>query len=136
MNRKVMGIVFSKTNGRCWYCGADIEPFGNWEVDHQHPRSRGGSDSIDNLVPACRKCNSEKSDRTISEYEDHLVLVLSNQIFNALGFAKRLQGPDMQKVCDHLLEAGRYLYDTTLVFWGDAPPDEIAEMVSEVEATQ
>ena len=32
------------------------------EVDHVHPRSKGGSDSEDNLVTACFDCNQGKKD--------------------------------------------------------------------------
>lgn len=50
---------------RCAYCGGD----GRLTIDHVVPLSRGGSDSIDNLVPACGSCNSSKHDRTLLEFE-------------------------------------------------------------------
>lgn len=33
------------------------------EVDHIHPKNKGGSDSLDNLQLTHRKCNREKSDK-------------------------------------------------------------------------
>lgn len=51
--------IWAKTNGRCWYCGCDLSP-ANWSVDHFLPPGRGGSDLPNNLVPACRPCNSAK----------------------------------------------------------------------------
>lgn len=39
----------------CFYCG---EPATT--RDHVQPRSHGGSNSLDNLVPACARCNSLK----------------------------------------------------------------------------
>ncbi|MEU1554296.1 HNH endonuclease [Streptomyces scabiei] len=48
----------------CAYCGTP-DP---WTVDHIHPRSRGGSDRIRNLVPACMRCNREKANRTVAEW--------------------------------------------------------------------
>lgn len=47
----------------CAYCG---QPAIGW--DHIVPRSRGGSNTPENLAPACRKCNSSKSNRTPEEW--------------------------------------------------------------------
>lgn len=41
----------------CFKCGSDE----NIEIDHVHPASRGGSDSIDNYQLLCKKCNMQKS---------------------------------------------------------------------------
>lgn len=41
----------------CCYCGT-LE---NLSIDHLIPRSKGGSDHGENLVWACRSCNSSKS---------------------------------------------------------------------------
>lgn len=46
----------------CVYCGAPSE-----HVDHVVPVSRGGSDSLHNLVASCAKCNLTKSDKTLYE---------------------------------------------------------------------
>lgn len=40
---------------RCSYCE---RPAVSW--DHVEPRARGGGSESDNLVPACRACNSTK----------------------------------------------------------------------------
>lgn len=69
--------VFNKTSGRCWYCGVDLFDFGfdmgsnSFEIDHATPTSKGGSDSLYNLLPACRKCNREKGDKTLEEYRNY-----------------------------------------------------------------
>ncbi|MEU9830571.1 RNA-guided endonuclease IscB [Streptosporangium sp. NPDC048047] len=42
----------------CAYCGASDVPL---NIDHLHPRSRGGSDRISNLTVACVPCNQAKS---------------------------------------------------------------------------
>jgi hypothetical protein len=43
----------------CAYCG-DVAD----QVDHVHPKSKGGEDTLDNLVAACKKCNYAKRDKT------------------------------------------------------------------------
>jgi len=48
----------------CFYCGGAAE-----HLDHVMPISRGGRHSIGNLVPACAKCNLEKSDRLVIEWK-------------------------------------------------------------------
>lgn len=44
----------------CRYCGGRSY----LSVDHVLPRVQGGSDELDNLVIACRRCNSRKGGRT------------------------------------------------------------------------
>jgi len=55
-------------DGRCAYCGSSDDI----TKDHMIPISRGGSDSIDNVVPACLSCNLKKSARTPLEFYLHL----------------------------------------------------------------
>lgn len=43
--------------GGCAYCGATDEPM---QRDCVLPISRGGRYTIDNVVPACRHCNTSK----------------------------------------------------------------------------
>lgn len=54
---------------RCYWCGRKLE---FWEVtqDHLTPTSRGGSDDLQNLVPACMNCNCQKNDKTAAEYRE------------------------------------------------------------------
>jgi 5-methylcytosine-specific restriction endonuclease McrA len=48
----------------CFYCGSRE----NITIDHVIPLSRGGYDSIGNILPACLSCNSQKNSRFIMEY--------------------------------------------------------------------
>lgn len=54
--------VLRRDAGRCAYCGHAAAT-----VDHVLPRSRGGSDTWENLVACCFRCNNAKSDRTPAE---------------------------------------------------------------------
>src|SRR5579862_2628819 len=50
--------VFARDGHRCQYCGSAAE-----SIDHVLPRSRGGLHAWDNVVAACRRCNTRKEDR-------------------------------------------------------------------------
>ncbi|MFJ2032194.1 RNA-guided endonuclease IscB [Streptosporangium sp. NPDC087985] len=50
---------------RCAYCGATDTPL---NLDHLHPRSRGGSDRISNLTLACIRCNQAKNATPIEAF--------------------------------------------------------------------
>jgi hypothetical protein len=41
------------------------------EIDHIHPRSRGGSHRVSNLTLACRACNERKGRRDVAEFLAH-----------------------------------------------------------------
>ncbi len=59
LNRRA---VFARDDNRCQYCGAAAE-----NIDHVVPRSRGGQHVWENVVAACRPCNSRKEDRSVHE---------------------------------------------------------------------
>jgi 5-methylcytosine-specific restriction endonuclease McrA len=50
--------VFARDGWVCQYCGRPAE-----NVDHVFPKSRGGEHSWENVVAACRRCNSRKENR-------------------------------------------------------------------------
>jgi 5-methylcytosine-specific restriction endonuclease McrA len=55
-----------ETHGfRCVYCGVEDK----LTVDHVIPISRGGLDSPENVVPACRSCNCSKGAKLLSEWQ-------------------------------------------------------------------
>lgn len=51
----------------CWYCGTENPS----TVDHVKPKFHGGDDSLDNLVLACKSCNSSKRALSILQYRFH-----------------------------------------------------------------
>lgn len=54
--------VLRRDMHRCVYCKRAANT-----VDHVQPKSKGGTDSWENLVAACLRCNNMKGDRTLSE---------------------------------------------------------------------
>lgn len=59
LNRRA---VFARDGGRCQYCGAAAE-----SIDHVVPRAKGGPHTWENVVAACRPCNTAKRDRMLAE---------------------------------------------------------------------
>ncbi len=62
---EVRAYLLEKFRRRCVYCGKSNTAF---ELDHQVPRSRGGSDRVSNLVLSCHDCNTAKGNRTAAEF--------------------------------------------------------------------
>ncbi len=62
---EVREYLLVKFNRTCQYCGATDKPF---EVDHIHPRSKGGSDRVSNLTLACHDCNQAKGNQDIKDF--------------------------------------------------------------------
>lgn len=58
--------VFIRLGRRCAYCEAPV--VGLPEPDHVVPLSRGGSNSITNILPACKACNCDKRDLLLDEW--------------------------------------------------------------------
>ena len=59
LNRRA---VFARDGSRCQYCAAPAE-----SIDHVVPRSKGGEHVWENVVAACRACNTRKRDRLLAE---------------------------------------------------------------------
>lgn len=57
--------------GRCHWCG-DTFPADELTMDHVIPLSRGGKASRNNVVPACKQCNSNKKYLLPMEWEQYL----------------------------------------------------------------
>ena len=55
-------------NWTCAYCGAR----GALQPDHRVPLARGGSNNIENILPACRRCNQRKALLTEEEFRARL----------------------------------------------------------------
>ena len=59
--------LFGQQEGMCAGC-RELFPFRNFSIDHIVPRSKGGSDHIDNLQLLCAACNSSKGTRSQEEF--------------------------------------------------------------------
>ena len=54
--------VLARDNKECCYCGGVADT-----IDHVHPTSKGGQNVWTNVVAACGRCNSTKSDKLLEE---------------------------------------------------------------------
>lgn len=74
--------LFSQQQGKCYYCGQTVEisqdSKAGVSVDHKVPKSRGGSNEIENLVLCCRSCNVLKSNHMDFELLDCLARIYRN----------------------------------------------------------
>jgi len=52
------------SGSKCSYCGSTE----NLALDHVFPQKRGGKDEGDNLIYACRSCNSSKGKKDLLEW--------------------------------------------------------------------
>ncbi len=62
--------VFLRDAWHCQYCG-EIHKTNHLTFDHVIPRSRGGRTSWDNIVSACKPCNTKKGSKTPEECHMH-----------------------------------------------------------------
>jgi 5-methylcytosine-specific restriction endonuclease McrA len=77
--------VFRRDNHACQYCGNTK----HLTLDHVIPRSKGGGHTWDNVVTACEKCNSRKSDRLLHEIGMFLRTKPKAPIHPAIVFAEQ-----------------------------------------------
>jgi 5-methylcytosine-specific restriction endonuclease McrA len=62
---EVKEYLLEKWKRTCAYCDTTGVPL---EIEHIHPRSKGGSDRVSNLALACQPCNQKKGNILISEF--------------------------------------------------------------------
>jgi 5-methylcytosine-specific restriction endonuclease McrA len=62
---EIREYLLEKWNRKCAYCGAGDTPL---EMEHIHPRSRGGSDRVSNFTLACHACNQKKGNMPLEEF--------------------------------------------------------------------
>ncbi|MET8401977.1 RNA-guided endonuclease IscB [Streptomyces sp900116325] len=65
---EIREYLLAKWGSACAYCGASGVPL---NIDHIHPRSRGGSDRITNLAVACVPCNQSKGNTPVEDFLKH-----------------------------------------------------------------
>lgn len=70
---EMLAWVYNDAQGRCFYCGTDLDPFLG-TFDHRLPFERGGANTTDNIVLSCITDNRQKFTMNEAEYRDWLAL--------------------------------------------------------------
>lgn len=65
--KEIKAAVLKRDKYTCSYCG---KVGGILECDHIIPIKKGGTNNLENLTAACRKCNRQKKDKTVQEFID------------------------------------------------------------------
>ena len=88
--------ILCRDDNICQYCG---NRFSDKELtlDHVLPKSRGGNNSWNNLVAACRKCNQKKSNRTPKESGMDLLRTPAPPRYSSLRYVSNSQINDIWK---------------------------------------
>jgi len=67
MGYEIRNYLLETKGHTCQYCGG-LSGDKQLEVEHMHPKSRGGSNRLANLNLACHTCNDDKNNLTLPEY--------------------------------------------------------------------
>jgi 5-methylcytosine-specific restriction endonuclease McrA len=62
---EVREYLLNKWDRKCAYCGIENVPL---QVEHIHPKAKGGTNRISNLCLACEKCNTKKGSQDIEKF--------------------------------------------------------------------
>ncbi len=62
---EVREYLLNKWDRKCAYCDAENIPL---QIEHIHPKAKGGSNRISNLCLACEKCNIKKGTQDIEKF--------------------------------------------------------------------
>lgn len=137
--KKTRFNVFKRDGFCCQYCGSK-PPTVVLEIDHVHPVSGGGDNSVDNLITACFDCNRGKSDGLLSSIPPSLedraaILAEKQEQIKAYGrLLKSIKGKE-EKAIDAIEGVFRIYFDGFLfsekfresvrVFLQKLPIDEV-----------
>ena len=85
MAHPLIAMVRARFDRCCGYCGVSEADVGaELTVDHFRPNTRGGDESLDNLVYACPRCNLLKADFFPSDEEQKAGLRVLHPLFEDL----------------------------------------------------
>jgi hypothetical protein len=75
--------VYGMFSGRCAYCGEQPKSL---QVDHRVPVAQGGTNHIENLLPACAQCNNFKSTFSVEEFRSEILLQIDRARQRSINF--------------------------------------------------
>ncbi len=101
-----------KTQNYCGYCGTPLGDSSAF-ISLMFPRSQGGTDDIENLMPACKLCLKQKGHQTLEEFRAFVpssIAVFVNKGFDEIEkVARLLSKEDRGQIEDALVQVNRLL---------------------------
>ena len=86
--RRYRQSIYEAWNCKCGYCGEEAT-----SLDHIVPRFKSGSSNRNNLIPACRRCNTNKASAKMEDWYRQQEYFSEEQL-------KRIQAWMLQDVID------------------------------------
>ena len=77
LNAPSLRNVLVRDKFKCQYCGKGIS-LRNATRDHVHPLSKGGPNTLDNIVASCKACNGMKDNMSLRAFEEKYGMKLAN----------------------------------------------------------
>lgn len=77
---EIREYLLEKFERKCVYCG---EANTQLQIEHIHPKSKGGSDRLSNLTIACPQCNQNKGNQDIKDFLSGQLDLLKRILFQA-----------------------------------------------------
>ena len=78
LNAPSLRNVLVRDNFKCQYCGKGIS-LRNATRDHVIPLSKGGPNTLDNIVASCKACNGLKDNMSLHVFEEKYRMKLANK---------------------------------------------------------
>ena len=92
IHKEIRYGIMRAGDGKCHYGGGLLRGYYRgqttgyyFEIDHKHPKSKGGTDDVNNLVACCKKHNLEKG---VLDYADYLKILKQNPALKQCGNAE------------------------------------------------
>lgn len=71
--------IYRKTSGHCYLCGEFVD-FDKFEVEHNLPLGKGGTNDFDNLFCSCHICNTIKHDIYPEDFLERITKIFMYQM--------------------------------------------------------
>ena len=95
----VREYLLTKWGRKCAYCGKSGLPL---EIEHIHPKIRGGSNRVSNLTLSCRKCNQKKGNRTAKEFGFPKIAKQAKETLKAVAFMNTVRQKMVEELKCHV----------------------------------
>lgn len=93
--------VYRKCGGRCAYCGREIE-YKDMQADHVKPLRIGGSDKLENMLPACRSCNHYKATFDVEGFRNYLTGIHKRLVRDSVAYQVAERFGVVQHISDEI----------------------------------